>query len=404
MGTRGSVKTTLAISASLVSGAPTEAKYTALTFSPCGEVTNLGEFGPEYEVVKLRPISGGGTKKYKGGFDQGSLPVELLFDSGDAGQTVLEAAASSRNKYAVRVSFPPDAAGDVETYYFQALVTQLKRVVGGSSDAIRLRAILEIDETAVIRSGVAPPATPGGAALTVKNDGAVLQTDAEILNFTGAGVTATGAGAEKTINIPGAQALADGAVTLAKLAAAVAARLLPATGLAAGDIVYRTATAWARLAKGTNGQILSLVSGLPAWANVKTVLPQLEIDNDTSTYTVGTAYAVRATTAAITPRSSASKFLLNAKGIAGSIIGQARGDAKFQRKIGTGNWADVSGGEKNYAFFANFGNPPWSWGEIEDSPATTDPVQYRVAIRRGTGAHNGTWNSEFISLRARELL
>lgn len=36
---------------------------------------------------------------------------------------------------------------------------------------------------------------------------------------------------------------------------------------AAGDIVYRGASNWARLAKGTDGQVLTLASGLPSWAD-----------------------------------------------------------------------------------------------------------------------------------------
>lgn len=33
-----------------------------------------------------------------------------------------------------------------------------------------------------------------------------------------------------------------------------------------GDILYRGASAWARLAKGSDGQVLTLASGLPSWA------------------------------------------------------------------------------------------------------------------------------------------
>jgi hypothetical protein len=43
----------------------------------------------------------------------------------------------------------------------------------------------------------------GGSALTVKDEGSALSGDATTLDFVGAGVTATGAGATKTITIPG---------------------------------------------------------------------------------------------------------------------------------------------------------------------------------------------------------
>lgn len=38
-------------------------------------------------------------------------------------------------------------------------------------------------------------------------------------------------------------------------------------GATAGDILYRGASSWARLPKGADGQVLSLVSGVPSWVN-----------------------------------------------------------------------------------------------------------------------------------------
>lgn len=46
-------------------------------------------------------------------------------------------------------------------------------------------------------------ATGGGSGITVQDEGTPLTTDATTLNFTGSGVTASGSGATKTINIPG---------------------------------------------------------------------------------------------------------------------------------------------------------------------------------------------------------
>ena len=45
--------------------------------------------------------------------------------------------------------------------------------------------------------------TASGGGITVEDEGSALTTDATTLNFTGAGVTASGTGATKTINIPG---------------------------------------------------------------------------------------------------------------------------------------------------------------------------------------------------------
>ena len=45
-------------------------------------------------------------------------------------------------------------------------------------------------------------ASGGGSSLTIKDEGTALSTAATTINFTGSGVTATGTGAEKTVNIP----------------------------------------------------------------------------------------------------------------------------------------------------------------------------------------------------------
>ena len=48
-----------------------------------------------------------------------------------------------------------------------------------------------------------PNAESGGSSLTIQDEGSGLSTAATTLNFTGSGVTASGSGATKTINIPG---------------------------------------------------------------------------------------------------------------------------------------------------------------------------------------------------------
>tara|TARA_R100000655_G_scaffold47308_1_gene84373 strand:- start:8733 stop:14021 length:5289 start_codon:yes stop_codon:yes gene_type:complete len=66
-----------------------------------------------------------------------------------------------------------------------------------------------------------PPAGGGGSGITIEDEGVALSTLATTLNFTGDGVTATGTGATKTINIPaasGAITIEDEGVALSTLA------------------------------------------------------------------------------------------------------------------------------------------------------------------------------------------
>ena len=52
---------------------------------------------------------------------------------------------------------------------------------------------------------------PGGSGIVVKDEGSTLTTDATTLDFVGAGVTASGTGATKTITIPGGSSAFSGA-------------------------------------------------------------------------------------------------------------------------------------------------------------------------------------------------
>ena len=149
MAIKGALTTTFSVSAALVTDPPTEVKYEALTWTACGEVTSIGEFGREYNVVAVNNLASGATRKFKGSYNQGTMQVEMLFDSADAGQTIIEAAGDSINKYAFRVGLPGMGAAG-EEFYFQALVTMVKRVVGGPDEAIMLNFTLELDHTSII--------------------------------------------------------------------------------------------------------------------------------------------------------------------------------------------------------------------------------------------------------------
>ena len=124
-----------------------EAGYDALSFTDCGEVTSLGEFGREYQTVRVMNLADGATRKFKGSYDNGTVQVDILFDSDDAGQTLLEAAGdSATQKYSFKVTLPDGSSG----FYFRGYVMSLKRIIGGPDDAIMLRCSIEIDENIIV--------------------------------------------------------------------------------------------------------------------------------------------------------------------------------------------------------------------------------------------------------------
>ena len=125
MAVRTSATTLLRISA----GVPAtfdNAGYVALTFTTIGEITNLGDFGREFNLVTHNPIATRGTQKLKGAFNEGSLVIQLGLDTDDAGQILIKAAAASDNLYSFLITMPTLPATQADKYYFQGLTMSFK--------------------------------------------------------------------------------------------------------------------------------------------------------------------------------------------------------------------------------------------------------------------------------------
>lgn len=113
--------------------------YAALTFVNIGEVTDIPDFGREFELITHKPISSRGTIKKKGGFNEGSIDLKLGLNTDDAGTILLKAAALSDADYSFKVTHP---TGDV--YYFRALTLSFKTATGNNSAIISATAKLEL--------------------------------------------------------------------------------------------------------------------------------------------------------------------------------------------------------------------------------------------------------------------
>ena len=127
MTVRTTAGTTLAISADIpVTFDAAGYQDTGMDWSTVGEITDYGEFGRVYALVKHNPVASRGTKKFKGSYDEGSMALKLGLDTDDAGQIVAKVAKSSDNDYSFKVV---TQNGDV--YYFQAQVMDFKIGLGG---------------------------------------------------------------------------------------------------------------------------------------------------------------------------------------------------------------------------------------------------------------------------------
>lgn len=124
MTVRTSAGTTLGISASNPATFNI-AGYDAVSFTTIGEITDLGEFGREYNLVTHNPIGSRGTVKKKGSFNEGSMTLQLGLDTDDAGQILAKTASLSDGDYSFKLT---TQNGDI--YYYQAQVMNFKVGVG----------------------------------------------------------------------------------------------------------------------------------------------------------------------------------------------------------------------------------------------------------------------------------
>ena len=130
MAVQTSAGTTIGISAGLPA-TDDAAGYGALTFTPIGEVTDLGEYGKVFNLVTHIPIATRRTEKFKGSFNEGSISMGIGEDTSDAGQILLDTAVESDANFSFEIT-----AQDGDIDYFQAKVMS-KTVNVGSVDSIR---------------------------------------------------------------------------------------------------------------------------------------------------------------------------------------------------------------------------------------------------------------------------
>jgi hypothetical protein len=136
------VRTSAGTTIGIVAAAPATfdvTGYEALTFVNIGEITDLGEFGREYNLVTHNPIATRGTVKKKGSFSEGSMALTLGLDTDDAGQILAKTASNSDSDYSFAVE---TQNGDI--YYFRAQVMMFKVNLGSVDSITTANITLEI--------------------------------------------------------------------------------------------------------------------------------------------------------------------------------------------------------------------------------------------------------------------
>lgn len=116
-----------------------EGGYGALTFVNIGEVTDLGEFGREYNLITHNPIDTRATKKLKGSYNEGQISMTVGLDTADAGQNLAKTASQADADYYFKIKMQNGAA-----YYFPAKVMSFKRSIGSVDNVVSAAISLEI--------------------------------------------------------------------------------------------------------------------------------------------------------------------------------------------------------------------------------------------------------------------
>lgn len=145
------VKTSTGTLLSVVQGVPAtfdKAGYEALDYVDVGEVTDIPEYGPVFQVVTHEPLATGITQKHKGFVDYGSITYGLGQDTEDAGQKILLDSALIKNineSYSVCITIS-DGTKD----YFTGKIFSYTTNPGSANSIIGSSAQFEIN-TAIVR-------------------------------------------------------------------------------------------------------------------------------------------------------------------------------------------------------------------------------------------------------------
>lgn len=120
------------------------AGFAALSYTAVGEITEIGEYGKEYNIVTHTPLATRRTQKLKGSYNEGSLALQMAYDSADSGQTILIAALDSDASISFKIT---DQDGTVD--YFTGKVMSYRKNIGGVDSIRSASTAIEIDSNIV---------------------------------------------------------------------------------------------------------------------------------------------------------------------------------------------------------------------------------------------------------------
>lgn len=137
---------TLALSASLPATYDA-AGYgaTGMVYTAIGNIEQFGAHGVTANVMKFTPVDTAVVSKVKGSKDYGNATYTLGNVPSDAGQTLLNTASESNNRYSAKLTYPSG-----EIHYLDVLVTKFEYADGTVDTVQKVAVMLEICRKPVV--------------------------------------------------------------------------------------------------------------------------------------------------------------------------------------------------------------------------------------------------------------
>ena len=114
--------------------------FAALTWTEIGEVSEMGEFGRQYNLVTFNTLGDRRTVKRKGSYNDGTIACQMARVPDDAGQTILVTAVNSDASYSIKVTLQ-----DGTVFYTTAQVMSYTTNIGNVDQITSATVNLEID-------------------------------------------------------------------------------------------------------------------------------------------------------------------------------------------------------------------------------------------------------------------
>ena len=114
--------------------------FAALVWTEIGEVSEMGEFGRQYNLVTFNKLGDRRTVKRKGSYNDGTIACQMARVPGDAGQTILTAAVNSDASYSIKIKLQ-----DGTVFYTTAQVMSYTTNIGNVDQITSATVNLEID-------------------------------------------------------------------------------------------------------------------------------------------------------------------------------------------------------------------------------------------------------------------